>query len=513
RFSPKGHLLMKQEYQYDAPGQLGLSDPGVYTEGTILSELVWDVGDPDPAVTADDKYYRKLSRTTKIVYPSRLRSITTTENEVDQSITFVEFDPISGLPTVTDVRDELGTVYRERQVPAFNILPYGTMGSKVNNINNSNQLSAIAGRYQYYVNPGGGEELIDVGITTWKKGGNYRNLSGGTYSTVAQNDVWRSSQNFKWENLLNDNGDGTFNQALANTRQFVGFNYTTLSNNDPDHWRATDEVTLLDRYSSALEVLDINGNHKSVKKGHNDELVIADAVNARYTEFYFCGAEDPNTTTGYFGGEVHGAAYAYESEVYAHTGKRSLRLNSGDQLPLVRNATFGTAGTDDMSEQTYVASIWVHKENAENVSLYYQVFNGSTPGPAAYQSVTASSTVKAGNWYLVTLEVPLANPAFGPYNEVEVGITVGTSCAGGGSCQVYCDDFRLQPQAAQVNAYVYEADRKRRIATLDNDNFATKTTYDAQGRVVRESREQADRSNLVGGFKKVVENKYHNHTQ
>ncbi|MEM9025265.1 MAG: hypothetical protein AAGB22_16075, partial [Bacteroidota bacterium] len=293
------------------------------------------------------------------------------------------------------------------------------------------------------------------------------------------------------------------------TKTFHAFNHSNPGSNDPEHWRKAEEVTLLDEYSSPLEIEDINGNHRAVKKGYNEELVIAEALDARYTEFYFCGAEDPNVFSGYFGGEVNGSAYAYKSEVYAHTGQRSLRMAAGDVLPLAREVTFGTSGAEDMAEQTYVASVWVHQENKDNVSLYYKLSNGGGSGPQAWQSITSNS-IKAGDWYLLTLEVPLANPAFNPYNIVEVGLEISSSC---GSCYVYCDDFRLQPQGSTMTAYVYEPETRRRVAMLNNDNFGTKYVYDPLGRLIRESREQADQPSLLGGFKKVQENTYHNHTQ
>ncbi|MEM9023893.1 MAG: hypothetical protein AAGB22_09125, partial [Bacteroidota bacterium] len=183
RFSPKGHLLYQQEFRYQNQGLLDVSDPGMYSEGSILSQIALDGG--------DYKYYQKLFRTTKLHYPFRLESVTTMENEMSESLTYRAFDPISGMPTEIDVKDELGTTYREKLVPAYTKLPYAGMGSKVVNSANANLLGDIAERHRFYVFPNGQEALVDVEVNTFQLGGNYRSLSGGSYTTVNQSDVWR----------------------------------------------------------------------------------------------------------------------------------------------------------------------------------------------------------------------------------------------------------------------------------------------------------------------------------
>jgi YD repeat-containing protein len=68
---------------------------------------------------------------------------------------------------------------------------------------------------------------------------------------------------------------------------------------------------------------------------------------------------------------------------------------------------------------------------------------------------------------------------------------------------VYYDDIRLSPLSSGVKSYVYDADKLRLIAELDENNFATIYGYDDEGKLV------LIRKETEKGIKTIQESRIH----
>jgi len=132
---------------------------------------------------------------------------------------------------------------------------------------------------------------------------------------------------------------------------------------------------------------------------------------------------------------------------------------------------------------TFQASVWLYNEDDDYPNPIYCSLNG--PGTAS-----ATSTFRAGNWLLRSREFTVNSASelvFSVYNS--------------GSESIYIDDFRVSPFNAAVSSYTY--DKSGNVtAILNNNNFATKYTYDAAGRLVKTEKETEK------GFEKVSAYQY-----
>ncbi len=348
-----------------------------------------------------------------------------------------------------------GKEYKTEIIPAYIINEYANMGSKLDNPSNKNMLTQEA-MSKSYIKEDGTWALIGSEIETWKP---------ETYLTNV--DVWRKHKSFTW------NGE-TNNQGL-----FVGFNTDYdgfdwgIGNNQPSNsnWRQLSEVTMYDKYSMPLEVIDINGNKAATKMGDKSSKVYATG-NAGYNEIFYSGAEDLNGTV--FGGDVS-IGTASENTSYAHTGVKSLEITSG-------NKGYVVSVTEGKSNK-YKASLWVNYGNHLDTRLRV----GSTV-------ISHREMERAGDWVQLNF-----------YFNVDGVKTVEVFTNGS---TIYVDDFRLSPLSSNMSSYVYnEWDELTHI--LGANNLATRYEYDSAGRLKRISVEVIDFSTEgSGGFKPTRENEY-----
>jgi len=121
---------------------------GVFTEGTILSEMVGQYN--------GSLYFHKLFRTTKTYYPSVLTEVQTNNNGITTSSKNTLFDFISGKVIEKEYVNSLGVKYGTIEVPAYE--RYSDMGPKAISLNNDNSnknmLFQTTGQYLYKYTPG-----------------------------------------------------------------------------------------------------------------------------------------------------------------------------------------------------------------------------------------------------------------------------------------------------------------------------------------------------------------------
>ncbi|NER12983.1 hypothetical protein GWK08_06000 [Leptobacterium flavescens] len=390
-----------------------------------------------------------LNASTKIIYPSVLKSTTITQGGYTTTTYFDKHDDITGQLLETRVYGSDGRAFKTEIVPAYT--KYSDMGSKVDNISNKNMLTQATASYNYLFDPNDVPDPwkeIGVGITTWKSW---------------NNDVWRKHRTYTWKGSLN--ADGTFQNYSDN------FNWATSATSQTSDWQKISEISKYDNYSMILETIDINGNALATKMGDNDTKIFA-VGNAGYDEIFYSGAEDPIGNN--FSGEVYKAGAAIVDDTKMHSGKSSVRISANVKAFAAIPKTTGN----------YRVSVWVEKTNYSTT----RVKTGSQT-----ISYNEGEKVIAGNWVQLNFDVPVtAN------QEVYITTISGTA---------YYDDFRMHPVRSSMTTYVYN-EWNELTHILGTNNLGTKYEYDDEGRLIRTYVEVVDIGSIVGGFKKISENTY-----
>src|SRR5690606_15747543 len=128
------------------------------------------------------------------------------------------------------------------------------------------------------------------------------------------------------------------------------------------------------------------------------QLKIAEAINAKYTEFAFSGAEDVPDNNGFFGGEISKGSMSMDKteDAVRHTGHYAGSLGGSS-----KGFIYKAKGSELTTGRTYRISVWAHKNNVNSAKIYYKV-NG---GQEIIQGYDPNK--KAGDWYQLNLEIPI----------------------------------------------------------------------------------------------------------
>ncbi len=431
------------------PTQTLPNNQGVYTQGTLMFERIVE----EPST------YHKVNKMTTITYPSTLKKIVKSKDGFSSESENVAWDFISGQVLEKLEKSSLGINLKTVIKPAYTF--YTDMGPKALNASNKNMLGQVAATYTYKVDGAGSPVgLLSAQLQTWRNDwSNYRYFTGTGYSDDPQSatvPVRRKSVSYTWKgDYTRLNPDGTHKFAPADE---FAFSSTPNSN-----WQKLGEHLRYDHYSLPIENMDLNGLYSATKVGYDGRTKIAEAGNAQYHEIAFSGAEDliPGGTSPnqFFGGEVGlgSGLVKYKSKgetTVVHTGDAVVSLTSG--YSFVYKTSGLTAG------KTYRASVWT---NSVNGRIYYKLGVGGTE----VLSATPTTETKAGPWYRIDLNIPMASAT-----SIEVGVKSSTGT-------VLFDDFRFQPADASMVCYVYNPldyiyptpDYNTYTYVLDNANVFT----------------------------------------
>ena len=489
-----GATLQKELYHYDDYRSDGRG---------VVQESVSDVktyGLPHDqngnGVPFQNSYFTTASRKW---YPNILKSVETLIGNVASTTEFDQFDDHTGQPLRAESSNGYGERVRLEAIPAYE--EYATLGSKALDLTHTNLLGAIAATKTTVSDDNGASwEVLNATASTWGNSWKYREKVGNAYETVLETNpdrmFWRTGESHSWKGYLHP--DGTFDKANNGT---AFDEYFDLANPSGGGWEQISEITLFSRNSRPLEAKDINGRYLSSKLGYGDQqMVLANCTNARYTEFAFSGAEDPISGTNYFGGEVKGYNNNLNSDpAYVHTGQRSLRLGQGIQYGFFYGGEIGNSDNDEFKPgRTYRANVWIRMPAGQlpgtySVQLYGHLFDAS--GNTVYwtnANAQSSTTFKAGNWYLLTLDIPLDQ-----YPNAK-SLHFGTWLPGGpNSATVYLDDFRVQPLDGKMVSFTYDPQTGRVVEQLNADHLASRFLRDEAGRIVETQKE------YQSGFRRV----------
>ncbi len=424
-----------------------------------------------------------VNSSTRIKYPSIIKSSTEQSNGYSYTTEFLDYDLISGNAKETKSFSSDGYTYRTRTIPAY--IKYREMGSKVDDINNKNMLSQTAVNYSYIMDKASNKwKETGVGITTWNNIWTYIDM-GGTPNTIlatasAKQKIWRKHKTYVWNGTKDPNGFLNYDNITdSGDDKFV---WAIGVGSQPAQWKQTSEITLYDHFSAPLEIKDINDNYASTKMGDKESKTTTTG-NGRYGEIFYSGAENaPISDFPTFLEPEVAMINATINPAYYHTGKQSIAATSSSKFGVTLKDTKHRSGK-------YKISVWVHKTNAAKARINN---NG------LIENFTES--YNAGNW---VLKVGYINNV--PTGNYAIHVTsVDTST-------VYFDDLMIRPVASSITGYVYnEWDELSYI--IGNNGLATRFEYDAAGRLIKTSTEVIDDTpnGITGGFKAVKTNVYNN---
>ncbi|HEX8327127.1 MAG TPA: hypothetical protein VF629_06280 [Hymenobacter sp.] len=462
KFNRRGELEAQTAFEYSntIPNPDGIAGQGVYTEGAMTHELL------------DNVYYR-VNRSTKKYLPTVLVGTTTTTNGISSRAHKDKFDFYTGMVVESSFRNYLNELYRSKIVPAYTLPNYAAMGPASENLSNRNMLGQEAASYTYKVRSNGTQAVVAANVQTWKDTwASYRGYNATTDSYTDQSDdprpIWRLHESYVWSSPRL-NPDGTYADG-----DFTPFDWARLPlSGQPKGWLKAGEFTRYDHYSKPVESTDVNGQYSSSKLGYNQAQRLVNAVNARYTEVAYSGAEDQvdqGNGVVHFSGEVRDGGR--RSAQYHHTGLYSTKL-----MPQELGFTYkALLGSEVRGGRKYRLSCWVHSNDVGQGAQLYAQADGVQLG---YAFIGSPTTKQAGAWRLLNLLVDV--PATGTQ------LTFG--CRNTGSQPVYVDDFRFQPVEGPATAYVYDPHTAQLTHVLDNENLYTRFEYDAAGKMMRAYKE------------------------
>jgi hypothetical protein len=445
------------------------NNQGEFTSGSIMSEFTSTTGVNSP-------YVMKLLRTVKTQFPYNLTGMTVTKDGYTSTISNKSWDFLTGAVLVKEATAKSGMKVRSETVPAYTISTYADMGPMSLDPTRKNMLSQSAGEYTSLINASGAVMgLIDGQVSVWNKdwANKYRVYNAGAYSDGEESE---SASHAKWRKQSTYTFAGDYSKLYPETglRIFGSSDAFNYGNSSHPGWILNGENTKFNHYSMVLETVDKNNIYTSAKMGHSDKYIILSAVNSKYSESAFSGAEDLNATTNFFGGEVAVGSGGAVVATPVHSGSSALQVSSG-------GPGFVYKTQDLRANHTYRASVWC---NSNSGRLYYKV-NG-------VETTSAAPTDQIGSWYRITLDIPIG----ATFPNFEVGVKSAST--------VVFDDFRFQPSDAQTTAYVYRGTSGQVEFELDNQNLLTRYEYNDAGVLIKVYRE----SFKFGGLKLVNEHKY-----
>ncbi|MFV0249068.1 MAG: hypothetical protein ACK5H1_08955 [Tenacibaculum sp.] len=462
-YNGSGQLLGKIKNEYYSPGEspdkLGMSQESYQSYKTVDYN------------NKTDKWL--INSTTRIKYPALLKKSTEYKMGSYYTSEYSNFNSTSGLAKQSKFYSSEGLQLKSKTVYAHE--KYEQMGSKAENVNNFNMLSQEAKSAMHLIDPvTDNEKVIGISISTWNNLWNYKTNSGATIyhqNQLEEEKVWRKHKNYVWTGELNK--DGTYKDFVKEEDKF---NWGVGAAQTNQKWQLVSEVSLYDRFSSVLEVKDLNDNYASKKMGDKHSKIIVNC-NSKYDEMYYSGAEYKDGS--YFDGGIK--SFGHKTVSDAHTGSGVVEIGKGQNAFEV---TVPARASRTGAKERFKLSVWLRKGQ----ELYAKIrLNG------VLVNFEDKEKIVAGNWVLLTGYINLSGSKA---STVAVTSTQGT---------IQLDDFRLHPVASTMNSYVYNSQDELSFITEAN-GLSTQYIYDDAGKLIEIRSEVPDNSSVKGGFKKVNTN-------
>lgn len=341
---------------------------------------------------------------------------------------------------------------------------------------------------------------------------------------------WHLDKTYVYKDGLRINSDGNYSLNGVYDSQFTP--YWTFNGakwvQNPSKYQQSGEITIMDNNGNPRESKNLNEVYSAILMGYNNRLPIAQAVNAQVRDIVSENFEEYRLNG--FDACLHGRLdfSRFTSNLtnqYAHTGNYSLKIDNSAVTNVARpilpiqedgvadhGVPFVLTAQDNLLcfsprtllKQKYILSYWqstvnkvekngksfdiASEENSNN--LLFKVFIDGLELPVI--STKRSAIIDGWQKVDVIFEVPnlqsnskridLAWATQGGFNKSE-NSSINT--------EFYLDDIRIKPFGGALQTVVYDPIYLRKVASLDDNNFATFFEYDDQGNLIRIKQESA----------------------
>lgn len=336
---------------------------------------------------------------------------------------------------------------------------------------------------------------------------------------------WRANRSYTWygERAETDPATQTNIRRNGTFADFTAFwqftNNKLAAQPDTTRWKWNSEITLMNRKGFEIENKDPLGRYNAGLYGYNLTVPTAVIQNSRYRESAFEGFEDYSYVTqvcdtGCFAAR-HIDYSSYRTRIdttQKHTGKSSIRLNTGEQIGLSFVLITQAQDTVRPSMQFNLAtdtcvpgnkSLKSIKSSGNVVLPVFSPTRGEMMVISAWvkESRDCNCTAYTGNRIIVSFNTT-ASFTFRPAGNIIEGwqryesvftipgdANLMTVSLRADSVTTYFDDLRIHPYHANMKSFVYHPVNLRLMAELDENNYGTLYEYDDDGTLIRLKKE------------------------
>ncbi len=424
-----------------------------------------------------------VHRTSKVVsYPAILKSQRTYRDGAWAETNYIGFDKFTGTPVLTQEFDSYhgqflngkthdGSVY-SLNIPASWV--YEGMGQKAlattpeHAVNRLREVAGVIKTYGAGGNPIASsnwkERVTAASAQTFEKNWDYSRVQeeyGATPYLSSLQKKWHRKARYIYNIPVTSGNDGGKVTNAGIFQDFQVFDWTTAASNP--NWDLADMVTLYSPNGEPLEEKNIAGIYSAVRFSPNFDYQLPAilASNATYESIYF---EDFET-------DVHLPSGLNTKP--AHSGRGS--LNFSQQQTNGTGALISNVKLDQaLVNRGAVLKFWVAPK--ETVDLGETLMEVSVGG----KSYLLEKIAQVGEWTLVKGTIK-------DWGGATVGdqVTIFATFDPTVAADLYIDDLRMQPKAAQGICYVFDYKSLRLLTQFDDQHFGTFYQYDAQGNLVR----------------------------
>lgn len=333
---------------------------------------------------------------------------------------------------------------------------------------------------------------------------------------------WRSYRSYTYygQRAESDPTSATNIRTNGTFKDFAAFwkfeNNQLKPHPDTARWVWNSQVTMFNLKGFEIENKDPLGRYNAGLYGYKLAMPVAVVQNARYRESAFEGFEDYDFSTQVCdtgcATDRHFDFSAFKNKLdtaYRHTGKRSLKLNGGEQAAMTVKLSSATEQDPSLvfatetnscgsgllrdikspktillpafspvKSKKMVLSAWVKEGQACSCTDYTNnriviAFSGGSS--VLLQS--AGNIIEGWQRYESVFDIPASDT------------TITISLEATGATAVYFDDIRVHPFNANMKSFVYSPVNLRLMAELDENNYATFYEYDDDGTLIRVKKE------------------------
>lgn len=475
--------------------------------------------------------------------PAIVKSTTSYAQGVTTTTENLAFDVYTGKPIVTKTYDGFhdmvltnnqkhnGSFY-SYNIPAH--LIYDGMGLKTKNLNNTNQLTDVAGQFVAYgkanndtlawidllnshaINPYevAPEGVISASAVVYEN--NIYSQDNSLSNSILNNYISehitdpatidtinsRINKNYKPVATYSYKGDvsdaNSDNEGLifqsGDLNSFSFFNWLSDDIKDSQSgkyknhyqsWILGSEITAYSPGGIPLEernVLDINS---AVRLGYDgDFLPVILAQNASYNSIFFEDFENSNNPS---------------NSQNAHSGKKAMQIVPGADVQVI-NQSDDIKLTDQIQTKGAVVKAWV-KAN-DDFDPEFKLENGALEVSinSSANKVPMKKVGASGEWELFHAYIDDCSDIESQSDE---NITLNISSVSQGNVVLYIDDICFQPYDSEVSCNVYDIATFKLIAQFNSQHFGVFYHYNDEGNLVYKSIE-TERG------KKMIQEQQHN---